>query len=206
MDFVKTLISWIWENILDIALVLVGAAAFFTYIWENHRKMKTAATMVLAQIDEIEEAVKLLKTSKELNDIVVYKSKQIISENYWHKYKHLLLRKLKPTQINKIDMLYSQAEDIEKSRLFICNEVVATVNNKNLVYQLNVAAEIINTGKFDDQTSAMKKYYDCGATFSSGAPREYFNDLLRTYEKLSDTPDGIEAYKKLKKISYSRRL
>lgn len=202
----KEILLWIWENIFNIALVLVGCAAFVTYIWENHRKMKTAATVVLNQIDEIEEAVKLLKTSKTLNDVVVYKSKQIISKNYWHKYKHLLLRKLKPNQIHKIDKIYSQAEDIEKSRLFICNELLATVNNKNLVYQLNVASEIINMGGFDSQKSAMKKYYDCGATFSSGAPREYFDDLLRTYEKLSDTPDGIEAYKKLKKISYSRRL
>ena len=206
MEIIKTIFSWIWENIFDIALVLVGCAAFVTYVWENNRKMKTAATVVLNQIDEIEEVVRVLKTSIPVDDVAIYKSKQIISENCWYKYKHLLLRKQKPSQIHKIDKLYSQAEDIEKSRLFICNELMATVNNKNLVYQLNVAAEIINTGKFDNQASAMKKYYDCGATFSSGAPREYFDDLLRTYEKLSDTPDGIEAHKKLKKLSYSRKL
>ena len=95
MEIFEKILAWFLENLINIALVIVGATAFITYILENKRKVKTAATLIVKQIDEIENAVKGLATSEQINGAVIYKSKQILSENYWQKYRHLFLDKLK---------------------------------------------------------------------------------------------------------------
>lgn len=202
MGIFEKILVWFLENLINIALVIVGATAFITYILENKRKVKTAATLIVKQIDEIEKAVNILRTAKSLDDNTIFRSKQIIAENYWYQYRHLLLRKMKYSQIIKIEEFYSQVEEIEKCRAFIVNESIATVNSKNLVYQLKVSEEIIKTGAFYQNVSPLTQYYNTGASFLSNIPREYLDELLRVYEKIVDTNDGIEAYSRLKKISY----
>ncbi|MBR2335368.1 MAG: hypothetical protein IKA62_03995 [Clostridia bacterium] len=202
MEFIKTVWCWLRVNWLDVSLIIVGASAFFTYYCEIKRKRKTAATIIINQIKEIDEAILQLQKAEALNTTVIYKSKAIMSENYWTKYRHLLIRKLSPVQISTIEVFYSQAEEIEKSRLSVCNEILATFNNKELVYQLKVAEEIINTGGFAGKKSPLYEYYKSRATYISKLPMSYLTDNLRTFRRLVDTPDGIDIYKKLKKLSY----
>ena len=51
MEIVKTILSWLWENIFDIALVIVGASAFITYLLQVRNERKTAAALIIEQID-----------------------------------------------------------------------------------------------------------------------------------------------------------
>ena len=200
--FFEKAFAWILANLIDIALVIVGATAFFTYLLENRRKIKTASTLIIKQIDEIETVVKEIKATPARNDEVIYKSKQVIARNYWHEYRHLLLRKLKYSEFIAIEKFYSKAEELEKSRAFLSNESIASVNNKNLVYHLKLSEEIIEKGRFDQINSPLQTFYNTGTTFQSNLPRIYLEELLRSYEKLLDTNEGMEAYRKLKKISY----
>ena len=201
----EKLFAWILANLIDIAFVIVGASAFFTYLLENRRKIKTASTLIIKQIDEIETVVKEMKATPTLSDGVIYKSKQVITRNYWQDQRHLLLRKLKHSEFIAIEKFYSKAEEIEKSRVFLANESIASVNNKNLVYHLKLSEEIINTGTFNPINSPLNTFYNTGTTFQSNLPRIYLEELLRSYEKLLDTHEGVEAYRKLKKISYFKK-
>lgn len=202
MEFIKTICCWLCVNWLDVLLVIVGTSAFVTYYCEIKRERKAAATIILNQLDGIDKAVLQLKKEKQLGTIAVYKSKTIVSENYWNKYRHLLIRKLSPIQILRIENFYSQAEEIEKSRVSVLNEIASTFDNKELVYQLKVAEEFINTGDFAGEKSPLDKYYQSRATYISKLPMSYLTDNLRTFERLVETPEGIETYKKLKKLSY----
>ena len=198
----EKIFAWILENLIDIALVIVGASAFVTYLLENRRKIKTASTSIIKQIDEIETVVKEMKATPIISDAVIYKSKQVIARNYWHDYRHLLLRKLKHSEFIAIENFYAKAEEIEKSRAFLLNEAFESVNNKNLIYHLKLSEEIINTSTFDKINSPLQTFSITETTFQSNLPRIYLEELLRSYEKLLDTNEGMEAYRKLKKISY----
>ena len=72
----------------------------------------------------------------------------------------------------------------------------------NLIYHLKLSEEIIEKGRFDQINSPLQTFYNTGTTFQSNLPRIYLEELLRSYEKLLDTNEGLEAYRKLKKISY----
>lgn len=198
MNYITETMSWIGKNILDIALVFVGASAFITYKLQVKKEQKTAATLVVKQIQDIESIIKPLKSAKQLNGEMIYRCKQIITKNYWNEYRHFLLKDMKDSYLSKIEEFYSNAEELEKSRASICNELSNTFNNKELVFQLKIAEEIISSGKYDCENSPMETYYKCKSTFLSGLPFEYMESNLRQFENLSET----EAYRSLRKLSY----
>ena len=57
MEILKVVFSWIGENILDIALVVVGASAFITYILQTKNERKTAAALIIEQINSTEAII-----------------------------------------------------------------------------------------------------------------------------------------------------
>ena len=130
MNYITETMSWIGKNILDIALVFVGASAFITYKLQVKKEQKTAATLVVKQIQDIESIIKPLKSAKQLNGEMIYRCKQIITKNYWNEYRHFLLKDMKDSYLSKIEEFYSNAEELEKSRASICNELSNTFNNK----------------------------------------------------------------------------
>ena len=109
MEFLKVIFSWIGENILDIALVVVGASAFITYVLQAKAERKTAAALIVEQIDSIEKIVEDLKdtylhNNQRLDDNTVYLSRQISYDGAWSKYKHLMIKKLS-NPISKVTIL-----------------------------------------------------------------------------------------------------
>lgn len=70
----------------DVFLIAVGLSAMIVYIFQKRDKKRSAATLILGQIDSIEEKIGILKNGHQLNNVVVYHSKTIISENTWEKY------------------------------------------------------------------------------------------------------------------------
>ena len=62
-----------------------------------------------------------------------------------------------------------------------------------------------NTNVFNKINSPLITYYNTGESFLSNLPMAYLTEILRTYEKIVDSNNGINAYEKLKNISYLKK-
>ena len=150
MEFIKNILSWVWENIFDIALVIVGASAFFTYILQQRNEKRTAATLIIEQIDSIENIIEDLKNTyihnnNTLDDNSVYLSKEISYDGAWTSYKHLVIHQLSNSEFCLVQKFFNSAYQIEKTRSDIIYCFKLSWNNKSLVTQLM-------NGKFNDPT------------------------------------------------------
>ena len=104
-------LDFLLKNIIDILLVIGGASAFFTYYLQKKNEKQVAATLILDQIDSIEQVVQHLKVeynhnNKELNDRAVYMSKEIVFAGAWDKYQYLMVRVLSQSELNLIQKFF----------------------------------------------------------------------------------------------------
>ena len=84
----------------ELFMIAVGASALVIYILQRRNQIKSAATLLKSQIDSIETIVKEFKSKEILTYDEIYKSKVILSKNYWEESKHLLVKKLGVDGVN----------------------------------------------------------------------------------------------------------
>ena len=154
MKIVGIIFSWIWGNIFDIALIVVGASALIIYVLQIKSECKTAAALIIEQIDSIEEIIEDLKNTylhnnNTLDDNSVYLSREIVYAGAWSSYKHLMIKHLSNSEFDLLQKFFNSAYQIEKTRSDIIHCFKLGWNNKSLVCQL------IN-GKFNDPTYELK--------------------------------------------------
>lgn len=186
--------------IINGIIALTGFSAIIIYILQQCDKKRTAATLVVTQIDSIEAGIAHLKSMDKVSEGNVYQSRKLLAHNYWAEYRHLLSRLLGESNVRIIEGFYTQAEEIEKAREAICQEVVDTWKNKDLVYQNLLAQEIISTGSFDDKNSPIEKFGKYGSGFTARLPSAMLEKSLANFNTIS----GTVAYDKLLKKSYHR--
>lgn len=150
MEVIKTILFWIWENVFDIALIIVGASAFITYVLQVKNEKRTAAALIIEQIDSTEKIIDGLKNTylhndKKLDDNSVYLSREIIYNGAWDSYKHLIIKELSHSEFDLLQKFFNSAYQIEKTKSDIVYCFKLSWDNKSLVTQL------IN-GKFNDPT------------------------------------------------------
>ena len=184
MEILKVVFSWIGENILDIALVVVGASAFITYILQTKNERKTAAALIVEQIDSIEKIVEDLKdtylhNNQRLDDNTVYLSRQISYDGAWDTYKHLMIKKLSNSEFELLQKFFNSAYQIEKTKSDIVHCFKIGWNHKSLVYQLM-------NGKFHDPTYIPPDNYLGKASTNE--------DLLREFDVANTSTIGFNPY------------
>lgn len=213
MEILKVVFSWIGENILDIALVVVGASAFITYILQRKNERKTAAALIVEQIDSIEKIVEDLKdtylhNNQRLDDNTVYLSRQISYDGAWNKYKHLMIKKLSNSEFELLQKFFNSAYQIEKTKSDIVHCFKNGWNHKSLVYQLM-------NGKFHDPTYILPAHYTGKAINNEGLIIEFDSANANTigfnpniayqglYAELNNysSISGTTAYDKLLKLA-----
>ncbi|UQT46780.1 hypothetical protein M5E87_16185 [Flavonifractor plautii] len=98
-----------FQNIVNIFVILGGVSAFIIYATQRRASVKSAFTMVINQIDGIEEVISKLRSTQadgKLCNEEVFKSDQILSRNFWSEYKHLIMRQLDQTDIKILDEFF----------------------------------------------------------------------------------------------------
>lgn len=188
MEITKAILSWIWENIFDIALIIVGASAFITYLLQVKNERKTAAALIVEQINSIEKIIEELKSTylhnkKELDDKSVYLSREIDYDGAWSSYKHLVIKQLSNSEFDLLQKFFNSAYQIEKTKSDITYCFKLSWNNKSLVTHL------IN-GKFHDPT------FEC--PISSEGKQITPDDLIKNFHALNQNATGFNA-----QISYN---
>lgn len=71
-----------WVNIL---LITVGASAIFVYIWQEREREKDYASIIILQIDELQERMQQIQSYISDNGLdfkAFYESLPLINENY----------------------------------------------------------------------------------------------------------------------------
>lgn len=186
------------ELVINGLIMVTGFSAIIIYKTQQRYSRQTAATMVVTQIDNIENNLKKLKDSDTIDEILLFKTNQILEHNYWNDSRHLLLRYLGTNNVRILDDFYSRVEEIEKSRKIIFDEMSKTWEYKELVYQFNLAKELSQKENFDVDTSWLINFKKHGSSFSASLPKDYLCKNINYINYVS----GTVAYDILRKMSY----
>lgn len=211
MEIVKMVLSWLWKNVFDIALVAVGASAFITYFLQQKNERKAASTLILDQIDSIEKTVHSLKedyhhNNKTLDDNAVYLANEIAYKGAWNEYQYLMVKKLSQSELSLIQRFFESAYQIEKARADIVHCFKLGWNNKSMVTYLKYGQFMDPT--YETKNEEPKKLIDLFLentanthSFSPGIAYKALYAELDNYAKLS----GTTAYEKLHKMSFRNK-
>lgn len=190
----------IWSLIINGFIAIAGFSAIIIYKAQKRDKIKTAATIVISQIDSIEDVIKDLRSKNPLTNEIVYRSKPILDNNAWSQSKYLLSKRLGGDNVRLIENFYAQAEEIEKSRRAICHELIIAWEHKDYILQKHMADILNLTEEQRGKTLAEfnDKFENNPKIFSPHLPISILVNNLSQFRYLL----GTSAYEKLRKISY----
>ena len=141
MDFIA-------KNWVNMCLVLVGSFALVIYILQERRKKIDAASLIVLQIDEVQEKLREISTyivDGKLNETAFYESLPLIEENYWSKYKHYFVKKMDAMSYGSMNQLYDYVLGIQEQQQLM---KILQKNAFVLVQSIlaNLEAQLINFG------------------------------------------------------------
>ena len=194
----------------DVFLIAVGLSAMIVYIFQKHDKKRSAATLILGQIDSIEEKIGILKNGHQLNNVVVYHSKTIISENTWEKYKHLFAKELSQSEHRMIQNFFDTAEQLERTRADIVMVIKnAWADKSSVEHQIigeMIKNDVITTSMPNEMRSSKEMnlfqdlYKPLDLVFTPDIAINSFVNNLNNFTMLS----GTTAYEKIQHYSFSK--
>lgn len=200
-------IDWLGRNVIDILLVIVGASAFITYYLQKRNEKRAAATLILDQIDSIEQVVQSLKeeyhhNNRVLNDHAVYLSKEVAYSGAWDKYQYLMVKMLSQSELDLVQAFFVSSYQIEKARADIVYSFKLGWKYKTLARSLIVAKFMDPTYKeaIEEKKKLVKQYLDDAEVSHQFNPKIAYDVLyaeLNNFQMLS----GTTAYEKLYKMS-----
>ena len=189
--------------IINTLIMVAGFSAIIIYKVQKRDKIKTAATILISQIDAIESIIKDLRSTNPLTNEIIYKSKVILDRNYWSESKYLLFKKLGTDNVRLIEEFYAHAEDIEKSREAICHELISAWEHKDFILQKFIAdCSTYSDERRSKSLQDLSKNFEASSkVFSPSLPISILVNNLSQFNYLL----GTTAYKKLSSISYRSR-
>lgn len=99
----------LFEIICNFLLVIAGFSAVGIYLSQKKDEKKSAATLVVMQIDSLKnklpEITELISNNK-INETGMYETLDILDDNQWDKYKHLFVGNIDITSLKIIDDFY----------------------------------------------------------------------------------------------------
>lgn len=146
LDFLK-------ENWGNLGLIIVGASAFVAYILTESRKRIEAASLIINQIDEIQETIREMSTfiiNSTLNETAFYEMLAIIDENYWDKYRHYFINKIDKTSYSNINNLFKYATALQEQQTLLKNlQKNFFFETQRSIIQLETQSLSYNLSSFD---------------------------------------------------------
>lgn len=139
-----------WKTIVDIFLVMTGFSAIAIYLFQEKKKIKEAAALIVLQIDEIRN--RMIEMQRYIDNGVdygaFYESLPLIDINYWSQYKHYFVRKMDYTSFSRINKFYQYVECIQKQQNLIQelqkNEFLQKANNSESENEL-ILGQVVRT-------------------------------------------------------------
>lgn len=193
-----------WSNLL---LVAVGFSAFAVYQWQKRDQCRTAATLVLGEIDLVEKRISNLTNEGQLNNISIYYSQSVLTENLWDNYKHLLIKRLSASEVELVSHFFENAQRIETARSDILESIRNDWNHASLVEHYfagmltNVYLRKSKADKLNEDIETFKDVFGAlELTLTSNLSIRLLNKYLDNFSVLS----GTTAYEKIQKLSFAK--
>lgn len=141
------------ENWSEIFLIFVGTFALVTYLLQEHRKKIDAASLIILQIDEVQERLREISTyivDGKLNETAFYESLPLIEEDYWSKYKHYFVRDMDAVSYASLNQLYNYISGVQEQQMLMKN---LQKNNFNMTQTLlaSIETQLISHNMFAQQ-------------------------------------------------------
>ena len=197
------IITFLKENWLNLALVVVGASAIIVYLLQKRSEERSAATKVILQIDQIEKNIAALKAKRSLDNISVYKTPAILEHSSWEECGYQFYKSMGRDDIRLIDDFFACAAELEKSRFAICNSLEIAWKHKDAELQARIAEILLrkeNNGYNDDINTFISLFNPRPDIFTANLPIDILIENLNKFQVLS----GTTAYKSLQNISYRK--
>ena len=105
-------------------LLVTGFFAIIIYWLQERKKKIEAASLIVAQINEIQDSAKEIASyisNGQLNDIAFYEMLPIISDNMWEKYKHYFVKKMDARSYSTINEFYNYAQEMQEQQSLMKN-------------------------------------------------------------------------------------
>lgn len=142
------MIKFLADNWVNILLVLVGTSALVIYKLQERRKKIDAASLIILQIDEMQERLREISTyivDEQLNATAFYESLPLMEENYWGKYKHYFVRSMDAASYASLNQLYNYVSGIQEQQLLMKNlQKNSFILTQTLL--MNMEAQLIGVG------------------------------------------------------------
>ena len=199
----------------DVFLIFAGLSAMIVYICQKRDKKRSAATLILGQIDSIEEKIGILKNDRQLDNVMVYRSKTIISENTWEKYKHLFVKELSQSEHRMIQNFFDTAEQLERTRADIVmvmknawadkssveHQIIGEMMKNDIITVAPNKVRSIDELKSIDQIKLFQELFvPLDIVFTPNVAIDSLLKNLNNFTKLS----GTTAYEKIQCYSFSK--
>ena len=125
---------------IDLAMIAVGSLALVVYVLQVRSRKTEAAFLIIQQLNEIQNDVISMSAcivDHKLNEGAFYEMLPLIGENYWAKYKHLLVRDMDAQSISLFDKhykyigvlqeQYNLIHNLQRNFFFVNQQVIANL-------------------------------------------------------------------------------
>ncbi len=188
--------------VLNALVAVAGFSAIVIYLHQRHVQKKTAATLILKQIDEVESVIVPLKEyynkHQQIDDTEIYLVEEVPYNGAWQKYENLFIKSLNTTDLKLLHNFFTSAYRIEKARLDFNAYYHMIWNGKSIMWQYYEGQKLNSEELTESQIADL--YNKCGA-FSPSLIQTTMKNALASFDTLS----GKTAYDKLYKKSYLKQ-
>lgn len=194
------------ETISNIFVIIGVAWAFIEYRMQKINELKSAFTIIVNQIDNIEDKINFLlmkKAEKDMTNNVIFRCLPIVTNNEWNLNKHIIVKKLNSTDIKILDDFYSTVEQIESSREALERMLKKGWESKATITQ-EVLSELLKdphiTPEEAEKNYKFYRYDNLNYIYTPKVPLDIIIESLEVYKPISHSV----TYCKLKKYSYNK--
>lgn len=171
----------LFEIICNFLLVIAGFSAVGIYLSQKKDEKKSAATLVVMQIDSLKnklpEIIELISNNK-INETGMYETLDILDDNQWDKYKHLFVGNIDITSLKIIDDFYYATSLIRE--------------------QLVLAKKLQQQSFFNNQQMLANNF---NYFLIQGLEKKYSNNSSDIKETIAAIPTVTETESKIKELA-----
>ena len=205
-----------------IILVITVLVTLFIYLNKEHKNLKSATTILILQIKNIEKNIEYLKAEGVSGEAIyeqqLHYSIPIFEENAWDKYKHIYASRLSSSDFAKIEQFYEVAQAVRIQQQQIKQKIQENIFAKTAHYyqqQFNRLNACVMDGRSDrevlcqtDMNYTLTLYNNPKFSVMTFLHKEFGSGLIKglsRYHRLTDTT-VFERLCKIGRIRFPKQI
>lgn len=150
----ETIRTFLAENWIDLALILVGLSALLIYWLQERRKVSEEAALIVMQVEELQKRMREISAfivEGQLNESAFYESQPLYKTDYWDQYKHHFTRRMDAFSFSTFDEFYGCAAEIleqqqlmknlQKNSFFCTQQMLMQMETNSIMQNLPLCSQ-----------------------------------------------------------------